>query len=115
MQIATAANPLSSLPCRHPTSPRVPQPLAVRTCLFLWAVQDQACGDQAGLTPTLRLYSMHVKHNAAPASHQTLCILNKKKKDSLTPPVPPDPGATQGLEAGVKLELLGVALEMEAA
>lgn len=86
MQIATAANPLSSLPCRHPTSPRVPQPLAVRTCLFLWAVQDQACGDQAGLTPTLRLYSMHVKHNAAPASHQTLCILNQKKKKILLPP-----------------------------
>lgn len=41
----------------------------------------------------------------------------KKKKKILLPPppVPPDPGATQGLEAGVKQELLGVALEMEAA
>lgn len=100
MQIATAANPLSSLPCRHPTSPRVPQPLAVRTCLFLWAVQDQACGDRAGLAPALRLYAMHVKHSAAPASHQP----------SAPPPVPPDPGATQG----EKLELLAVALQMEA-
>lgn len=36
MQIATAANPLSSLPCRHPTSFHVsPQSLAVRTSLFL--------------------------------------------------------------------------------
>lgn len=69
MQIATAANPLSSLPCRHPTSLCVPQSLGVRTCLFLWAVQDQACSDQAGLAPTLTLYSIHVKHNGASAYH----------------------------------------------
>lgn len=50
MQIATAANPLSSLPCRHPTSLHVSPSLTVRTSLFqLW---DQACSDQASLAPT---------------------------------------------------------------
>lgn len=99
MQIATAANPLSSLPCRHPTSPCVPQPLAVRTCLFLWAVQDQACSDQASLAPTLCPFSMHVKHNAAPASH--------RPSASQPPPPPrlltlaPHEDSKQESEAGV--------------
>lgn len=55
MQIATAANPLSSLPCRHPTSLSVSPSLLQ----FLWAVEDQACSDQAGLAPTHSYPMLH--------------------------------------------------------
>lgn len=52
MQIATAANPLSSLPCRHPTSHHV-SPSLSQSGHLSFRVRDQACSDQASLAPAL--------------------------------------------------------------
>lgn len=69
MQIATAANPLSSLPRRHPTSLHVSQSLSQSGHLVFF--QGTGSGLQWPGQPSCNtcLYFMHVKHNTSLTSH----------------------------------------------
>lgn len=98
MQIATAANPLSSLPCRHPTS------LCVFPSLSQWGYLSFFQGTGSGLqwpgqpTSNTYLYFMHVKHNSPLTSHPPFPSSRHSALFKCSLPLsPPDPGATQGL------------------
>lgn len=73
MQIATAANPLSSLPCRHPATLHISsQSLAVRTSLLFFFSEFRigACCDQASLTQTLvSTWCLSNTMHLSPTSH----------------------------------------------
>lgn len=100
MQIATAANPLSSLPRRHPTSLHVSQSLSQSGHLVFF--QGTGSGLQWPGQPSCNtcLYFMHVKHNTSLTSHPPF---PSSRHFGLSPHFPflppPDPGATQGLIA----------------
>lgn len=84
MQIATAANPLSSLPCRHPTSLSVSPSLlqSGRVCFFGQYRIRRAVTRPA--SPPLLPYTPYM-----PSTMERLAP---------HPPLPPNPGATQGQE-----------------